>query len=71
MPVNSQVLLIAGVIVLGVVVVLGAGVLIFSYRQARSLLTPVRKPLELRPDDVGLTVEDLWITGPRGKLAAW
>lgn len=71
MPVNSQVLLIAGVIVLGVVVVLGAGVLIFSYRQARSLLTPVRKPLELRPDDVGLTVEDLWIAGPRGKLAAW
>ena len=32
-----------------------------TYRQARTLLTPVRKPLDLHPTDVGLAVEEAWI----------
>jgi pimeloyl-ACP methyl ester carboxylesterase len=63
------VVVIAGV--LGLAALLGAVVLAFSYWQTLRLLTPVRKPLEVRPADVGLAAEDVWIDGPRGKLAAW
>jgi pimeloyl-ACP methyl ester carboxylesterase len=71
MPALQSALPIIGVVVLGLVVLLGIGLLAISYRQARALLTPVRKPLELRPADVGLAVEDVWIPSPRGRLAAW
>ena len=64
-------LIAAGAIVLGLLALLGIALLIFTYQQARVLLTPVRKPLELRPADVGLAAEDLWIPSPRGRLAAW
>jgi alpha/beta superfamily hydrolase len=51
---------------------LGAvGLLWFSWRVARGLLRPPRKVAALTPSDVGLTVEDVRIPGPRGELAAW
>jgi pimeloyl-ACP methyl ester carboxylesterase len=64
-------LVIAGAIVVALVLLTVVGLLIFSYRQARALLTPVRVPLAVHPADVDLAVEDVWIPGPRGKLAAW
>jgi pimeloyl-ACP methyl ester carboxylesterase len=66
----STIALIVGSVV-AVVALLAILLLVITYRQARTLLTPVRKPLDLRPEDVGLTVEDLSIPGPRGQLAAW
>jgi signal peptidase I len=59
-------------IVVLVVLLLALGLLLLaSYRTARTLLTPVRKPLAVTPADVGLALDDLWIVGPRGNLAAW
>lgn len=56
----------------GVIVVLAAGALLwFTYSIARGLLRPTRKPLALTPEQVGLTLEDMRISGPRGELAAW
>ena len=43
----------------------------FTWSVARGLLRPVRKSSERTPADVGLTVEDVRIAGPRGALAAW
>jgi uncharacterized protein len=43
----------------------------FSYVRARVLLTPRRTLPSLRPADLGLSVEDVRIPGPRGSLAAW
>ena len=43
----------------------------FCYVRARIMLTPRRTLPSLRPADVGLTVEDVRIPGPRGSLAAW
>jgi pimeloyl-ACP methyl ester carboxylesterase len=58
-------------IVLVVALVIACVLLAVTYRQARTLLTPVRKPLDLHPTDVGLAVEEAWIPSPRGRLAAW
>jgi len=56
----------------GVIVALAAGALLwFTRRVARGLLRPTRKPLGLTPQQVGLTLEDTRISGPRGELAAW
>ncbi len=56
----------------GALVALVAGALLwFTYRVARGLLRPTRKPLALTPEQVGLTLEDARISGPRGELAAW
>jgi pimeloyl-ACP methyl ester carboxylesterase len=71
MPALQWALPIVGAVLLGLVVLVSLGTLIFSYVQARMLLTPVRRPLELRPADVGLAAEDVWIPSPRGRLAAW
>jgi pimeloyl-ACP methyl ester carboxylesterase len=68
MPAIVSALAIAATAIVGLAIV---GLLGFTYVRARVLITPVRKPLELRPADVGLTVEDIWIRGPRGRLAAW
>lgn len=70
MSLSSAVLIAAGIVV-GLLLVGGAVLLVGSYRMARSLLRPVRRPLEVHPADVGLALDDLWIPGPRGKLAAW
>lgn len=43
----------------------------YARRQTRKLLTPLRKPLDYRPDECGVAVEEVTIAGPRGKLAAW
>jgi uncharacterized protein len=43
----------------------------FSYVRARVLLTPRRTLPSLPPADLGLSVEDVRIPGPRGSLAAW
>ncbi len=59
-------ILIASTLAVALTMLLG-----FSYHRARLLLRPVRKPLEYRPSDVGLVVEDVRIPGPRGTLAAW
>jgi pimeloyl-ACP methyl ester carboxylesterase len=67
----TSTLLIAAGIVVALLLVGGVALLVGAYRMARNLLTPVRKPLEYRPADVGLDLDDLWIAGPRGKLAAW
>ncbi len=48
-----------------------SGLLWFTHNVARGLLRPTRKPLTLTPPDVGLTLEDCRISGPRGELAAW
>lgn len=63
--------IIVAVGVVAAIVLLLVLLLVFTYWQARRLLTPVRKPLDLRPADVGLAVEDVRIPGPRGQLAAW
>lgn len=56
---------------LGIIVLLGAGLLFFTYSQARKLLRPVRKPLLRSPADVGLEMSEVRIPGPRGALAGW
>lgn len=57
---------IAIVLLLAVVALLA-----FSYWRTVVLLRPVRRPADRHPRDVGLTVEDVRIPGPRGVLAAW
>ncbi|HEX8995259.1 MAG TPA: alpha/beta fold hydrolase [Ktedonobacterales bacterium] len=47
------------------------GLLWFTNKIARGLLRPLRKPLALTPEQVGLAMEDTRIAGPRGELAAW
>ena len=47
------------------------GLLWFTNSIARGLLRAERKPLALTPQQVGLTLEDVRISGPRGELAAW
>jgi pimeloyl-ACP methyl ester carboxylesterase len=70
MSLTTALLIAAGVV--AVLLLVGIVVLLVgSYRMARTLLQPVRKPLETRPADVGLALDDIWIPGPRGKLAAW
>jgi uncharacterized protein len=71
MPASLSGLALAAAIVAGVVALLLIGLLLFTYHRARVLLTPIRVPHALEPADVGLAVEDLRISGPRGKLAAW
>lgn len=63
-------LLIAGAVV-ALALLATIALLLFTHYQARKLLTPVRKPLQLQPADVNLAVEDVWIASPRGRLAAW
>lgn len=65
-PLIATLLALVGLVALAVIVVL-----LISYRLTRQLLRPVRAPLRLHPSDVNLTVEDVWIPGPRGRLAAW
>ena len=71
MPAHTQALVVAGAIVLALALVLGGGLLTFSYVQARSLLRPVRKAPYCLPADEGLPAEEVAISGPQGKLAAW
>lgn len=49
----------------------GATFGMLARRQTRRLLTPVRRPLEHRPDECGVVVEEVTIAGPSGNLAAW
>lgn len=58
-------------ILLLVVALLVVGLLWFTYRVARQLVSPIRKPLERTPEQFGLPVEDVRIAGPRGQIAAW
>src|SRR5262249_33056598 len=51
--------------------VLALALFAFSHARARTLLVPLRKPLEKRPEQFGLTVEEVRISSPRGTLAAW
>ena len=53
------------------VVAAGAAFGALARRQTRRLLTPMRRPLEHRPDECGVTVEEVTIAGPNGSLAAW
>ncbi len=54
-----------------ILIVLLVALLAFTYRQALDLLRPRRRPLEVLPEDVGLTLEEVRIPSPRGLLAAW
>jgi uncharacterized protein len=56
---------------LALIVVGGVALLAFTRKVAHGLLMPPRKPSDKTPADVGLTMEDVRITGPRGALAAW
>src|SRR5262245_41100284 len=55
----------------GLLLTLVVALLAFCYVRARVLLTPLRKPVEKRPAQFGLTVEELRLRSPRGSLAAW
>ena len=59
------------VALLVVIVVGGVALLAFTWRVARGLLRPSRKPSDKTPADFGLAMEDVRIAGPRGALAAW
>jgi uncharacterized protein len=63
---EDALLVVAALTVVGLVALLW-----FTWSVARGLLRPVRKSSERTPADVGLTVEDVRIPGPRGALAAW
>jgi uncharacterized protein len=54
-----------------IIALLVVALLWFTNSLARGLLRPSRKPLALTPEQVGLTLEDVRIAGPRGELAAW
>ncbi|MFI5271764.1 MAG: alpha/beta hydrolase [Ktedonobacterales bacterium] len=49
----------------------GAAIATAARRQTRKLLTPQRKPMEHRPDECGVTVEEVRFSGPRGMLSGW
>ncbi len=49
----------------------GAAFGVAARRQARKLLTPLRKPLDYHPQECDVVVEEVTIQGPSGKLAAW
>ena len=58
----------------GVFVGLGGGgyaLYRFAQRRTRALLTPVRKPLDHRPQDCGVAVEEISFIGPSGRLVGW
>lgn len=55
---------------LGVLVLL-AGLLLFTYQMARKLLRPVRRAMAITPADVGLPMSAVRIPSPRGTLAGW
>lgn len=63
----------AAVIVTVLIVLLLAAVALcaFCYWRTVVLLRPVRTSPTRRPADVGLQMEDIRISGPRGQLAAW
>ncbi len=60
----------SGVLV-ALIALAAGGLLWFTRRIARGLLRPLRKPLALTPEQVGLALADLRIAGPSGDLAAW
>lgn len=43
----------------------------FAQRRTRALLTPIRKPLDYRPEDCGIAVEEVSFAGPSGRLVGW
>lgn len=49
----------------------GAAFGMVARRKTRKLLTPLRKPLDYRPEECGVVVEEVTISGPSGNLAAW
>ena len=53
------------------VLVLLAGLLLFTYVLARQLLRPERRAMTVTPADVGLRMSEVRITSPRGTLAGW
>lgn len=62
---------IAGFTLASIVVVLLTGLLLFTYLQARKLLRPVRTAMKTTPADVGVSMSEVRISGPRGALAGW
>lgn len=56
---------------LGVFVLLMAGLLAFTYVLARQLLRPQRRAMAVMPTDTGLEMTEIRIPGPRGALAGW
>ena len=62
---------IIAVTLLGVCVLLVAGLLLFTYQMARRLLRPERRPMALSPADVNLEMSVIRIPSSRGALAAW
>ena len=67
----SPLILIVALILLGIVVLLAAGLLLFTYQLARRLLRPERHALARSPADVGVEMHEVRIPGPRGALAGW
>jgi alpha/beta superfamily hydrolase len=54
-----------------IIALLVVALLWFTNSLAHGLLRPSRKPLALTPEQIGLTLEDVRIAGPRGEIAAW
>lgn len=68
---TPPIILIVTLTLLGVFVLLQAGLLIFTYILARQLLRPERRAMTKTPADFGLEMTEIRIPGPRGALAGW
>ena len=68
---TPPIILIVTLTLLGVFVLLQAGLLIFTYILARQLLRPERRAMAKTPADFGLEMTEIRIPGPRGTLAGW
>jgi pimeloyl-ACP methyl ester carboxylesterase len=66
----TPLLTIVAVVFLAVLVLL-AGLLLFTYQLASKLLRPVRRAMTISPADVGLQMSAVRISSPRGTLAGW
>ncbi|HEX9068947.1 MAG TPA: alpha/beta fold hydrolase [Ktedonobacterales bacterium] len=55
----------------GVIAMACLALISFSYRRARTLVTPQRKPLQIDPASLRVPLEHVCFPGPRGALAAW
>jgi pimeloyl-ACP methyl ester carboxylesterase len=66
-----HILMTLAAVALGIVVLVVAALLLFTYTQARRLLRPDRKPLAIHPPDLGLPFQEIHFPGRQGTIAGW